>query len=429
MGPKTKPLGLTSLTSLVVANMIGAGVFTTSGFALADLGSPDRVMMAWVIGGIIALCGALSYGGLVRRITDSGGEYLFLSRIIHPLAGFIAGWVSLLAGFTGAIAFAALAFESYATPVRPGWLPPGGLAVALILFATLMHGVKVKVGALSQNTAVILKVGFIIVFLLLAGRVALTSGIAPPPPPERFQISSFAGTLVWISLSYSGFNAAVYVAGEAENGPINTPRALWIGTILVTVLYLALNAAFVYLPDYDTVANREDVAVAAAFSIGGESVVIAARFLIALALATSVFSMVMAGARVYARMADDGVFPQLFRFDREAPTASIALQGVLPIIVIVIADLKDLLSYLGFTLSISAALTVASLFVLRTRQGAEAVPVPGYPLTPAVFVITTLILAALAGQRNPAELAAALITILSGSAVFFIVKKLRGILG
>ena len=117
--------GLLTLVSLVVANMIGAGVFTTSGFALADLGTPDRVMVAWLTGGVLAVCGALSYGALVRRITDSGGEYLFLSRVIHPAAGFVAGWVSLLAGFTGAIAFAASALEAYALPAaaRPEWFP------------------------------------------------------------------------------------------------------------------------------------------------------------------------------------------------------------------------------------------------------------------------------------------------------------------
>ena len=240
---------------------------------------------------------------------------------------------------------------------------------------------------------------------------------------EPFSITVFAGSLVWISLSYSGFNAAVYVAGEAKNSAVNTPRALWLGTLIVTALYLALNAVFVYLPPFELVANREDVAVAAASSLGGEPVVIAVRFLITLALLTSVFSMVMAGPRVYARMADDGLFPQSFRFETESPRAAIALQALLAIVVIMIANLKELRSYLGFTLSISAALTVASLFVLRGREGPDAVPVAGYPITPAVFVIATLVLAALAGQRNPGELAAAAITIVSGSVVFFVLKK------
>src|SRR5688500_4156712 len=165
--PHTEPrggaptLGLTSLVCLIVANMVGAGVFTTSGFALADLGSANRVMAAWVVGGVIALSGALSYGGLVRRMTESGGECLFLSRLIHPVAGFIAGWVSLLAGFTGAIAFAARAFETYAFPTPPEWLPSGLAAAGMVALAAVLHGARVQAGAMSQNAAVVLKVTMI----------------------------------------------------------------------------------------------------------------------------------------------------------------------------------------------------------------------------------------------------------------------------
>jgi amino acid transporter len=208
-----RTLGLASLVSLVVANMIGAGVFTTSGFALADLGSPNRVMAAWAVGGIIALCGAVSYGGLVRHVTESGGEYLFLSRLVHPVAGFIAGWVSLLAGFTGAIAFAALAFETYLLPVPPPWLPPGGLAVAVVVAGALLHGFRVGPGALAQNIVVAIKTLLIVLFLGAALWLApAAAGRDTAPLAANFDLPAFAGSLVWISLSYSGFNAAVYVA-------------------------------------------------------------------------------------------------------------------------------------------------------------------------------------------------------------------------
>ena len=197
-----KTFGLFSLVCLIIANMIGAGVFTTSGFALGDLGSANRVMAAWVVGGVIALTGAISYAGLVQRMTDSGGEYLFLSRAIHPVAGFIAGWVSLLAGFTGAIAFAALAFETYAFPTRPAWLPPGAAAVAMVALAAALHGVRVSMGAAAQNLVVMVKVAMIVGFLLFAAYVALTVGPAPAPPPTTpFSFIVFAGSLVWIYLS------------------------------------------------------------------------------------------------------------------------------------------------------------------------------------------------------------------------------------
>jgi amino acid transporter len=420
-GTVPRTLGLFSLVCLIIANMIGAGVFTTSGFALGDLGSPNRVFAAWIVGGIIALAGAISYGGLVRRMTESGGEYLFLSRVIHPVAGFIAGWVSLLAGFTGAIAFAARAFETYAFPTRPDWLPSGVAASGMVLLAAVLHGLRVQTGAASQNVAVVLKMILITGFLVFAAIVAMGQGAAPAPPElGPFSIAAFAGSLVWISLSYSGFNAAVYVAGEARDAQRQAPRALWIGTIIVTVVYVALNAAFVYLPPFESVVGKEDVAAAAAQAIGGSTAAVWIRIITVLALITSVFSLVMAGPRVYARMADDGVFPKFFRFgERGAPTAAIMGQAALAIAVIAISDLRDLLSYLGFTLSMSAALSVCSLFIIAKREGRQAVSVWGYPFTPLFYVLVTLILAGIAGWRQPLQLMAAIITILSGSVVFY----------
>ena len=164
------PFGLWSATFLVVANMIGAGVFTTSGFSLADLGDRQYVMLAWLIGSIIAICGAISYGQLAHRITESGGEYLFLSRMVHPAVGFVAGWVSLLAGFTGAIAFAATVFESYAIPVsiRPLWLEPGMAGIAAIVVFGLLHSIVLKTGLQTLNLIVILKLILLAAFLAVA---------------------------------------------------------------------------------------------------------------------------------------------------------------------------------------------------------------------------------------------------------------------
>ncbi len=414
-------LGLTSLVCLIIANMIGAGVFTTSGFALGDLGSAHRVMAAWVVGGVIALSGALSYAGLVRHMTESGGEYLFLSRVIHPAAGFIAGWVSLLAGFTGAIAFAARAFETYAFPTRPDWLPSGVAASAMVLLAAVLHGVRVETGAVFQNVIVFIKVTMLVGFLAFAMTVALAQGPAPAAVAAApFSIAAFAGSLVWISLSYSGFNAAVYVASEAKDAQRNAPKALFIGTLIVTVLYIGLNAAFIYLPPFDAVVGKEDVAAAAAQAIGGAPAALAIRAVTVVALITSVFSLVMAGPRVYARMADDGVFPRFFRFGGgAAPTAAIAAQALLAVGVIALSDLRGLLSYLGFTLSLSGALTVASLFVIVRRHGRQAVSVWGYPFTPLFYVLATLVLAGIAGRRTPVELLTAVVTIVSGSVVYY----------
>jgi APA family basic amino acid/polyamine antiporter len=414
-----------TLVGLIVANMIGAGVFTTSGFALADLGSANRVMLAWVLGGIIALCGALSYGGLARRFTESGGEYLFLSRALHPLAGFIAGWVSLLAGFTGAIAFAALAFETYISPLLDFTLPPKSLAIALIVTAALLHGARVGAGVGVQNVVVFLKFALIIIFIaaaIYAAKIIGADSVVPPAP--EFSLTAFAGSLVWISLSYSGFNAAVYVAGETRDAQTVVPRAMWIGTLIVTILYLVLNSIFVYLAPYEAIVGREDVAASAAQSIGGQSLALLVRAIIALSLLTSVFAMIMVGPRVYAKMAEDKVFPNVFRFQGDVPRAAIALQAVAGILVVAFSTLKNLLSYLGFTLSLSAALTVFCLFLIP-KADSQSVKIPGYPFAPVLFVGATVFLATLAVWRNLAELIATFLTVLSGVVLYFILKSRR----
>ena len=219
--------------------MVGAGVFTTSGFALADLQSPNRVLLAWLVGGGLAMCGAIAYGALAREIAESGGEYVFLTRLVHPAVGFLAGWVSLLAGFTSAIAFAAVTFEVYAFPTdgRPPWLPEGGLATAAIVASALIHGWHKRLGVLGQNVVVALKLCLLVGFLGFAfsrygggqGWVMTSDAEATP-----FVWAVFAQSLMWISLSYAGFNAAVYVASEAKLPQATVPKALWLGAGLVT---------------------------------------------------------------------------------------------------------------------------------------------------------------------------------------------------
>ena len=428
-----RPFGLPSLSALVVANMVGAGVFTTSGFALADLGRPSFVLAAWAVGGGLALCGALSYGALARRMTESGGEYVFLARAVHPLAGFLAGWVSLLAGFTGALAFAAEALEVYAAPPGSalGALPSGTVATAALVVAGLLHGWRIRTGVLPQNVAVGVKLGLLLLFAVTAALSTPAWAGGPLPSssgaPTAFSITAFAGSLVWISLSYSGFNAAVYVADEARDARRTVPRSMWTATLAVAALYLALNAVFVLAPSPDVVAGREDVAAAAAHFVGGDAFAVAVRALIALALWTSVSAMTLAGPRVYAKMAEDGLFPRALLPPLGSaggpPRAAIALQVALAAIAVWISGIEGLLSYLGLTLWLSTAATVAVLFLLRRREGAEAVPVPGYPVVPAVYVGAVLVFAALAAFRAPTELAAAAVTLAFGTAVYFIFRR------
>lgn len=415
-----------SLTALVIGNMLGAGVFTTTGFAMADLGSPGWVLLAWLVGGALALCGAVSYGALARLMPVSGGEYFFLSRVVHPLAGFIAGWVSLWAGFTAAIAFAAITFEAYLLPASlRAAIPENVVATIAILLAALAHALHVRHGALLQTAAVAIKLLFIGGFILFAIALGDPGGWAGvqawrDAPPTGFAPTAFATTLMWISFSYSGYNAAIYVASEAKQASAAVPRAILLGTLFTTVIYLALNAIFAFAPAPDAIAGQEDVAAIAARAVAGDAMDHLMRAIIAMALFTSVSAMIMTGPRVYAQMADDGLMPAFLRFGAEVPASAIALQALLSVVVVWLAGLRELLSYLGFTLGLSTAATILSLFIAVRRRGGDAPELPGYPWAPALTVIFTLLFAGLAASTNPREMLAAVLTILSAILVYLL---------
>jgi APA family basic amino acid/polyamine antiporter len=419
-------LGFTSAAALVVANMIGAGVFTTSGFALADLGRPEPVLLAWLIGGLLAMCGALSYGALARRIPESGGEYTFLSQIVHPLAGFLAGWVSLLVGFTAPIAVSALALQAYLADSFAVGLTPEWIGTTAIVGAGLMHGLRLRTGLVLQNVAVGLKLLMIAAFVVLGF-------LWIPAEPESvvidsgsFGFTAFAVTLVWISFAYSGWNAAVYVAGEVREPERNLHRSLCLATGLVMVVYLTVNAVFVYSAPVATLAGKAEVGAIAAEALGGRRLRQIVSALVSLALFTSISSMVMAGPRVYARMAEDGLFPRLFSRGDEVPALAVGLQVALAVSVVWASGLRELLGYVGFTLGISAAATVGALVVLRRREGPERVPVRGYPWVPGVFVLATLGAAGFMAVREPLQAGMGLLTVALGLPVYGLMHRASG---
>ena len=420
-----RPIDLLSATSLVAASMIGAGVFTTSGYTLGDLGSPWLVMAAWTVAGLIAISGSLCYGALATRFAESGGEYLFLSRVLHPVAGMMAGWVSLLAGFTGAIAFAATAFAKYLQPLLPDTMPvnSGVIASCMVVAAAILHVSGVKPGARVQDVVVILKFVLIGAFIVVAvywltsldrgpSQAILNPQVSGPPPP--WIGLRFATALMWISLSYSGFNAAVYIAGEVKEPKRNVRRAMIGGTLLVTIAYLMLNAIFVFAAPAETIMFQEQVATIAAFEIGGHSFATFVRVVILICLFSSVSALIMSGPRVYAKMADDGCLPAFLRFKNRPPANAIWLQAILAIIVISISDFKELLGYLGFTLSVSAALTASMLFFIRREPGSLL----WYPWPPILFVGGTLLTATFAAIREPTEALVGIATIAFGAILY-----------
>ncbi|MGI9455301.1 MAG: APC family permease [Aeoliella sp.] len=415
-----RPIGLWSATALVAASMIGAGIFATSGYALEQLGSPERVLAAWVIGGVVAIAGAVSYGALARRLTESGGEYVFLARNIHPLAGFLAGWVSLIAGFAGATAIAATALGTYAIPhsIAGGRI----VAIALIAFCALQHALRVESGAWLQNAIVLLKFLGLAALAIVGGWWLAARLESPPSPtPPAFEWFAMGHQLTWVALSYSGFNAAVYLSEEIRDPARNVPRAMLIATVAVFVLYMALNVVFVYAGPVEELKGQGDIAAVAVGMLGGATAAGLCRVLICIALFSSISALTMAGPRVYAKMAVDGLFPLPVAPSGCPPRAAIALQAGLAMLVVSWITPEDQFTYLGFMLSVSAAATVASLLI-ATRHEAKR-PTPLQLAAAALFVVASLTFATLSAIREYEACAiAGGLTLASGVAAYFAMR-------
>jgi APA family basic amino acid/polyamine antiporter len=384
MPQEQRRLGQGAAIALVVANMVGTGVFTTSGILMRILGSPWLVLLTWFLGGVVALLGALCYGALAGRIPESGGEYVFLSRTLHPVAAYVAGWLSLIVGFAVPLGALAYAFAEYLQPWLPAGVSPRVVATLLMVAASMLHFGSVSFGARVQAAIVVAEVVLITLFASFGlGRLY----------PHGFHTTPVAGNtgklglaLVIVSFSYLGWNAAVYIGGEVKDPKRNLPRSLILGTSIVTLLYLALNALFVFAAPAEVLSGRIDVAHVAAEVVGGPWLARAVSGLVSLALALCVSALTMTGPQVAARMAGDGLLPRRFagRAGRP-PRLALVFQLALGLLALWTATFERILTYVGFTLGISMLATIVGLCRLRLKEG-PALHVPGWPWVPGLFL-------------------------------------------
>ncbi len=417
--------GLTA-TMLVVATMIGTGVFTTTGFMVKDLNSTSAILISWLLGGVLALCGALSYAELAVMMPRNGGEYNLLTRIYHPAVGFLAGWVSFIVGFAASIASASLAFGSYLQHIYP--VNPIFAAIALILFNTFLHSFKTEAGAKFQDLFTILKIILIAVFIF--GGLVLGNYVAPASSGSTIQVMlspQFAIGLVFVSFSYSGWESSSYIAGEIRNPAKLLPISLIGGTLIVTLLYLGLNLVYLFTVPMNELSGVVEVGQVAAKHIFGEQGSIIMSGIISFGLISSVSSMVMSGPRIYQAMGED--YPRLSFLGKLSkqgtPAISIYFQSAVAIIMLLSASFDTLLTYIGFTLSLSAGLAVLGVIIMRKRAPEIERPYKcwGYPLTPVLFLLLSAWMIIYSIVAQPIVCLTGLGTIVSGLIIYFFVKK------
>ena len=437
-----RKLGLFPLTNIVIANMIGGGIFLTSGFLMRDLHHPAVMLALWLFGGLVALCGALSYGELGAAFPHAGGEYAFLSRLYHPLLGFLSGWVSFFVGFSAPIAFAARGFSRYLTQALPGLLHPGivrggaeaqimekAYAILLIAAFTFLHTRGLKTGARVQNGLTGLKI-LLIVGLVGAGfafgRGSLSHFAAAAPFRFDFAgLKTMGLSLMWIMFSYSGWNASAYVGSEVRDPSRNLPRSLLLGTAVVMVLYVALNLFYVYGIPPAQMEGVEAVAGLAAANLFGRSAGTVLSLVISFAFFSSLSAYLILGPRVYYSMARDGIFfKSVAAVDPKChvPTRSILLQGGIASVMVLFGTVDQLLTYMGFSLGIFPLLAVLGVFKLR-RSGRSAVRLPGYPVASGLYVSIGLAILVLSFLRQPAASLVAIATALAGIPIYVLFRR------
>lgn len=427
--PRT--LGFAAALATVVANIIGTGVFVTLGLQVLHITDGFALLALWAIGGLIAMAGALSYGELAAAIRGSGGEYRFLGRIYSSGLGTIAGWVSIAVGFAAPVALAAMAIGQYAGPLLG--VPARLLGIIVIVAITGVHLLAPEIGGRVQVAVTAMKVLLIIAFIaagLLSGPATATS--FAPDGDSLAQIASgpFAISLIFVSYAYSGFNAAAYFQGEVKEAERTVPRALVLGTLLVTVLYVAINWVFLRTTPIADLSGRVEIGNIAAARIFGADGGRLMSGLIALLLVSTVSAMTLAGPRVIEVMAEDipPLRPLAERTATGAPSRAVLLQGALALAFVLTDSFEGVLTYAGFTLTLFALLAVLGVIVLRRRE--PDLPRPwrtwGYPWTPLFFAGFSLWTVIVVIRDRPMEAVGGAVTLGIGALMTWMVGEREG---
>ena len=422
-------VGFWVCVTMVFSSMVGTGVFTSLGFQIGSLPSPFVIMVLWALGGVVALCGALSYAELAAALPRSGGEYHFLSRIFHPALGLMAGIISVFVGFAAPIALGAMAFGKYVGSAFPG-VPSLLSSVCVVLVLAVVHGLTLNVSGRFQIVATVFKAALILFFIIAGVALAPGADFRPKSADVSLILSpSFAISLMFVMYAYSGWNSAVYIAGEVRSPGRTIPMALMAATLVVTGLYMALNAVFLASAPAAELAGKVEVGEIAArhlFGNGGGRIM---SCVIAAGLVAAVSALTWAGPRVAQTAGED--FSTLAWFARRSPGGvprrALVFQTLIVLILLITSSFEAVLIYAEFALVGCSCLTVLGLLVLRKREPSLPRPFrcPWVPFVPVVFLVVGLFSLIYTLIQRPVQGVAGMATLGAGAGLYFLVRQNR----
>ena len=423
-----KKLGTITASSLVISSMIGTGVFTSLGFQVVDIKSGFAILFLWLLGGVVAFCGAVCYAELGSVYKRSGGEYNLLRELYHPSLGFVAGWVSITVGFAAPASIAAMALASYLGTIIPN-LPQNHVAASTILVFGIIHSQSLRIGSRVQNITTLLKVVLILIFILVGFSISSPQDVSLSPTSRSWgEIVSppFAVALIYVSYAYTGWNSSIYIIGEMERPKRDLPKSLFLGTLIVTILYLLLNYVFLYTVPIATLSGALEVGFLSGQAIFGEIGGVIIAIAISILLLSTVSAYVFLGPRVSKELGDD---MKAFRFFAKTnikgiPINAFIFSTLLSLVFVYSSTFEQVLLYTSFLLISITTITVGGIFVLRAKGKNQSggYQAWGYPFTPIIFILVSVWTLIFVALQQPIESGVSISVLLVGIVFFFMTK-------
>ncbi len=422
-----KKIGIYTASAIVIANMIGTGVFTSAGFQLSSLQNTWAILLLWAAGGVLGLFGAFAYAELGTHFKESGGDYIYLSRLFHPMLGYLSAWAGLTVGFSAPVALAAMAITKYLAPF--GLQDNKWLAIGIIVIIGLMHSFTIKHSSRFHNSSTIIKVGFIVVLIALGFILPGSSNSA-----VNFGASftkdvlnpGFSVSMVYVSFAYTGWNAAAYVADEIDNPKKNIPKALIGSTLFVSLIYVLFQYVLLKNGSRAQLQGKEEVTFTAFTNLLGSTGGKWVSFFIAIQLIATISSYLWVGPRVTWAMArENKLWQPLAKKNKHGiPVAAIWLHVAISIGLALSGKFEQVLLYAGFVLQVMAMLTVATSLVIKNPE-AGVFKSPFKPLLQIIFLAFNTVVLVFTFLSRPFESLIGLGILAAGLVVYLFDKPVH----